>query len=39
MAERAVVPALLALANLVTLWLLSAEIIATAGSSWLGPVR
>ena len=28
-------PVLLTLANLVTLWLLSAEIIATAGSAWL----
>ena len=32
---RASLPVLLALANLVTLWLLSAEIITTAGSSWL----
>ena len=33
--KAASVPALLSLANLATLWLLSAEIIATADSSWL----
>ena len=34
-AGAAAVPVLLALANLATLWLLSAEIIATADSAWL----
>ncbi len=33
---RAALPVLVTLANLATLWLLSAEIIATAHSSWLG---
>ena len=35
MERAASIPALLMLANLATLWLLSAEIIATADSSWL----